>query len=143
MKKNNIRSVLEQIRDTSELDPDIPLSDLLSLEKRWEVLNGWAHKRDIFLLSTLDKWKAFRQEEMTMIAWIDAKDANLQELDVPINLTDENAVQERLHTLRVSVDGNVPTGFDSLITSLLKHDCSSISNSTAKYKIGLYSGPPN
>lgn len=135
--------MLEQIRDTSELDPEVPLSDLLSLEKRWEPLNAWAHKRNIFLLSTLDKWKAFRQEEMTMIAWIDAKDTNLQELDAPINLTDENAVQERLHTLRVRVDGNVPTGLNSLITSLLKHGCSSMSNSTTKYKIVSYSGPPN
>ena len=107
LKKNNIRSVLEQIRDTSELDPEVPLSDLQSLEKRWEVLNAWAGKRKIFLQATLDKWRAFRQEELALVEWIDAKDARLQELDTPINLTDENAVQERVQTLRVSV-GNDP-----------------------------------
>ena len=107
LKKNNIRSVLEQIRDTSELDPEVPLSDFLSLEKRWEVLNAWAGKRKIFLQATLDKWRAFRQEELALVEWIDAKDARLQELNTPINLTDENAVQERVQTLRVSV-GNYP-----------------------------------
>ena len=101
MKKNNIRSVLDQIRDTNEVDPEVPLSELLSLEKRWEVLHTWAGQRKIFLQVTLDKWKVFRQEELALVDWIDKKDMELQELDTPVNLADENAVQERLETLRV------------------------------------------
>ena len=101
MKKNNVRSVLGQIRDTDEVDPEVPLSELLSLEKRWEVLQTWADQRKIFLQITLEKWKAFRQEEVALVAWIDGKDSALQELDTPVNLADENAVQERLQTLKV------------------------------------------
>ena len=101
MKKNNVRSVLGQIRDTDEVDPEVPLSELLSLEKRWEVLQTWADQRKIFLQITLEKWKAFRQEEVALVAWIDGKDSALQELDTPVNLADENAVQERLETLKV------------------------------------------
>ena len=101
MKKNNVRSVLDQIRDTNEVDPEVPLSELLSLEKRWEVLQTWADQRKIFLQITLEKWKAFRQEEVALVAWIDGKDSALQELDTPVNLADENAVQERLQTLKV------------------------------------------
>jgi hypothetical protein len=101
LKKNNVRSVLDQIRDTNEVDPEVPLSELLSLEKRWEVLQTWADQRKIFLQITLEKWKAFRQEEVALVAWIDGKDSALQELDTPVNLADENAVQERLQTLKV------------------------------------------
>jgi hypothetical protein len=101
LKKNNVRSVLGQIRDTDEVDPEVPLSELLSLEKRWEVLQTWADQRKIFLQITLEKWKAFRQEEVALVAWIDGKDSALQELDTPVNLADENAVQERLQTLKV------------------------------------------
>ena len=93
--------MLEQIRDKNEVDPEVPLSELLSLEKRWEVLHAWTEQRKIFLQVTLDKWKTFRQEEIVLVAWIDGKDSTLQELDTPVNLADENAVQERLETLKV------------------------------------------
>jgi hypothetical protein len=65
------------------------------------VLQTWADQRKIFLQITLEKWKAFRQEEVALVAWIDGKDSALQELDTPVNLADENAVQERLETLKV------------------------------------------
>ena len=103
MKKNSIRSVLEQIRDTNEVDPEVPISELKILEKRWEILNIWCGERKVFLEATLQKWKAFRQEELALVDWIDKKDDELKELDNPVNLADEKAVQERLQTLRVRV----------------------------------------
>ena len=101
LKKNNIRSVLEQIRDKNEVDPEVPLSELLSLENRWEILQVWAEQRKIFLQETLQKWKAFRLEQLALVDWIDKKDSELKELDSPVNLADENDVHEKTETLRV------------------------------------------
>ncbi|XP_028414728.1 nuclear anchorage protein 1-like isoform X2 [Dendronephthya gigantea] len=100
LKTNNVRSVLGQIRDTGDIDPDVPLSELQSLEKRWDEFNAWAEQRKIFLQGTLVKWKAFRQEQLALVDWIDKKDAELQVLDTPVNLADENAVQQRLEMVK-------------------------------------------
>lgn len=93
--------MLGQIRDTEDIDPEVPLSELQGLEQRWEVLNSGAEQRKIFLQATLVKWKAIREEELTLVDWIDKKDAELQELDTPVNLADEKAVQERLEMVKV------------------------------------------
>lgn len=93
---------MDQIRDVSEVNDKIALSDLTSLEERWSKLKDWSSERNVFLQETLAKWKTFKDKEEALIGYIDEKQSLLKELDAPVNVANENAVDERLNVLKVN-----------------------------------------
>lgn len=120
--------LVKEVDKIDELEPPVK-DELAALEKRWKKLLKWSEERSLRLSKIVSLWSKFREEEIAILNWIDAKDEQLKVAD-DVNLADEEAVKEQLDIFKVCLH-EVKTAYDlrrdSLTTDLeTKLDCTSV-----------------
>lgn len=121
--------LVKEVDKIDELEPPVK-DELAALEKRWKKLLKWSEERSLRLSKIVSLWSKFREEEIAILNWIDAKDEQLKVAD-DVNLADEEAVKQQLDIFKVWLH-EVKVVYD------LRHD----SLTTDLEKIGLCNQPP-
>lgn len=91
--------LVKEVDKIDELEPPVK-DELAALEKRWKKLLKWSEERSLRLSKIVSLWSKFREEEIAILNWIDAKDKQLKVAD-DVNLADEEAVKEQLDIFKV------------------------------------------
>lgn len=91
--------LVKEVDKIDELEPPVK-DELAALEKRWKKLLKWSEERSLRLSKIVSLWSKFREEEIAILNWIDAKDEQLKVAD-DVNLADEEAVKEQLDIFKV------------------------------------------
>lgn len=93
--------LVKEVDDFDEVEVEASVKrELASLEKRWKKLINWSEDRSLRLSNIVSLWSKFRQEEITVLNWIDKKGEQLKTSD-EINLADVEAVKEQLNVMQV------------------------------------------
>lgn len=93
--------LVKEVDDFDEVEVEASVKrELASLEKRWKKLINWSEDRSLRLSNIVSLWSKFRQEEITVLNWIDKKGEQLKTSD-EVNLADVEAVKEQLNVMQV------------------------------------------
>ena len=71
------------------------------MNERWDKIHDATKDKSDSYEDLMTKWAAFREQQLVMLNWVDAKDAKVVGEKDQVNLADEDEVAEHIQKLKV------------------------------------------
>ena len=97
---NNIQVLIEEADKIDGIEPELK-DELNGLDDRWDKIHDATKDKNVFYDDLMTKWAAFRDQQLTLLNWIDEKDADVAGGKDQVNLADEDDVAEHIKKLKV------------------------------------------
>ena len=94
--------MIEEADKVDGIEPEV-IDELKVLNERWyKIYDATKDKTDSYD-DLMTKWAAFREQQLTLLNWIDDKDAEVAGEKDQVNLADEDEVAEHIKKLKVRI----------------------------------------
>ena len=97
---NNIQVLIEEADKIDGIEPELK-DELNGLDDRWDKIHDATKDKNVFYDDLMTKWAAVRDQQLTLLNWIDEKDADVAGGKDQVNLADEDDVAEHIKKLKV------------------------------------------
>ena len=84
------------------IEPEVK-DELKELNKQWDTLNEATEQKTSNYDNIMDKWQEFRQQQLTILNWVDDKDRQISVYKDQVNFADEDEVKEQIDLLKVKL----------------------------------------
>ena len=101
---NNIEVLIEEADKIDGIEPEVK-DELKDLNERWDKIHDATEDKTDFYDDLMTKWTAFREQQLTLLNWIDEKDTEAAGGKDQVNLADEDEVAEHIQKLKVRERG--------------------------------------
>ena len=98
---NNINVLIEETDTVDGIEPELK-DELEQLDERWAKIHDDTKDKTENYEDLMTKWTVFREQQLTLLNWIDTKDAEAAEENDQVNLADEDEVAEHVKKLKVN-----------------------------------------
>ena len=90
--------LIEEADKIDGLEPELK-DELKVLNERWDKIHDGTKDKTDFYDDLMTKWETFREQQLTLLNWIDEKDS--ETTGDQVNLADEDEVAEHIKKLNV------------------------------------------
>lgn len=97
---NNIQVLIEEADKIDGIEPELK-DELKDLDERWDKIDDDTKDRTESYEDLMSKWGAFREQQLTLLNWIDEKDAEATGVKEQVNLADEDEIADYVKKLKV------------------------------------------
>ena len=97
---NNIDLLITESDKIDGIEPEVK-DELKDLDERWKALDDSSKEKATNYDNILDKWQDFREQQLTILNWVDEKDRQIAVYKDQVNLADADEVKEQIDLLKV------------------------------------------
>ena len=112
---NNIQVLIEEADKIDGIEPELK-DELKDLNERWDKIHDATKDRTESYEDLMSKWGAFREQQLTLLNWVDEKDAEATGGKEQVNLADEDETAEYIKKLKVRFSNSIVLQHVSLIS---------------------------
>lgn len=100
------------------------------MSRRWNTLHDTSEEKSATYEQIMASWQQFREEELTVLNWVDEKDRQVAENKNQVNFADEDEVAQQIQLLKVrDFTTRGETQVPEILVLVLFHQLSSLQSS--------------